>query len=87
MIYDLLELDKKKLLSYSRLKAIESAELILRKIELKFSEDSKSKSLSNIAYFPPNVFLIIVTIVLNHNIAIFYFIFVIKNRNKDATKH
>ncbi len=35
------------------LKAIQSAELILRNIEFKFSEDSKAKSSSNVAYFPP----------------------------------
>ncbi len=32
------------------LKAIESAELILRNFEFKFSEDSKAKSSSNVAY-------------------------------------
>ncbi len=56
MIYDLLESDKKGL-SYSRLKAIESAE----KNQVK---DSKAKSPSNVAYFPPILFLIIITILL-----------------------
>ncbi len=60
----MLESDK-KLLSFSGLKAIESAELILRKIKLKFSEDSKAKSpSSNVAYFPPILLLIIITILL-----------------------
>ncbi len=45
----------------------------LRKTELKFSEDYKAKSPSNIAYFPPIIFLIIINILLNHNIAIFLF--------------
>ncbi len=45
-----------------RLKAIESAELILRNIEFKFSEDSKAKSSSNVAYFPPIFFFKILTI-------------------------
>ncbi len=49
MIYDLLELNKND--SYSCLKVTESAELILTKIELKFCEDSKAKSPSNVAYF------------------------------------
>ncbi len=44
------------------LKAIESAELILRNIEFKFSEDSKAKSSSIIAYFPPIIFFKIITI-------------------------
>ncbi len=34
------------------LKTIESAEMILRNILFKFSEDSKAKSSSNVAYFP-----------------------------------
>ncbi len=37
-------------------------------------------------YFPPIFFLIITNILLNHNIYIFNFIFVIKNKNKDANK-
>ncbi len=49
------------------------------------SEDSKAKSPSNVAYFPPILFLII-TVLLNHNIAIFYFIIVTKNKNKDGNK-
>ncbi len=59
------------------LKAIESAELILRNIE--FSEDSKAKSPSNVAYFPPILFFKIITI-------LFFFIVVIKNKNKIANK-
>ncbi len=43
------------------LKAIESAELIQRNIEFKFSEDSKAKS-SNVAYFPLIIFFKIITI-------------------------
>ncbi len=43
------------------LKAIESAEMILRNIEFKFSEDSKEKS-SSVAYFPPIIFFKIITI-------------------------
>ncbi len=50
MIYDLLESDK-KCLSYSSLKAIESAELILRKIELKFSEDPKQNRQAKLHIF------------------------------------
>ncbi len=42
------------------LKAVESAEMILRNIE--FSEDSKVKSSSNVAYFPPILFFKIITI-------------------------
>ncbi len=34
------------------LKAIESAEMIVRNIEFKFSEDSKEKSSSNLLFFP-----------------------------------
>ncbi len=44
------------------LKAVESAEKILRNIEFKFSEDSKAKSSSNVAYFPPIVFFKIISI-------------------------
>ncbi len=44
------------------LKAIDSAGLILRNIEFKFSEDSKAKSSSNIAYFPPILFFKIITV-------------------------
>ncbi len=43
------------------LKKIESAELILRNMEFKFSEDSKEKSSSNSAYFPPIIFFKIIT--------------------------
>ncbi len=53
MIYDLLKSDK-KWLSYSHLRAIESAQLI----EKNLVKDSKEKSPSNIAYFPPILFLI-----------------------------
>ncbi len=45
-----------------RLKAIESAEMILRNIEFKFPEYSKAKSSSNIAYFPPIIIFKIITI-------------------------
>ncbi len=44
------------------LKAKESAEMILRNIEFKFSEDSKAKSSSNVAYFPSIIFLKIISI-------------------------
>ncbi len=44
------------------LKVIESAELILRNIEFKFSEDSKAKSSSNVAYFPLIIFFKLITI-------------------------
>ncbi len=44
------------------LKAIDSAKLILRNIEFKFSEDFKAKSSSNIAYFPPILFFKIITV-------------------------
>ncbi len=40
------------------LKAIESAGLILRNMEFRFSENSNEKSSSNCAYVPP-IFLII----------------------------
>ncbi len=46
------------------LKVIESAELIQRNIEFKFSEDSKAKSPSNVAYFTPILFFKIITILL-----------------------
>ncbi len=46
------------------LKAIQSAELILRNIEFKFSEDSKAKSSSNVAYFPPILFFKLMTTLL-----------------------
>ncbi len=64
------------------LKAIESAEMILRNIEFKFSEDSKAKSSSNV---PPIFFFQIINYII-FNIAIFYFIVVIKNKNKNANK-
>ncbi len=44
------------------LKTIESAEMILRNIEFKFSEDYKEKSSSNGAYFPPIIFFKTITI-------------------------
>ncbi len=44
MIYDLLESDK-KWLSYSRLKAKEAADLILRKIELKIPKQNHQATL------------------------------------------
>ncbi len=44
------------------LKAIESAELIQRNIEFKFSEDSKAKSSRNVAYCPPILIFKIITI-------------------------
>ncbi len=44
------------------LKVMESAEMILRNIEFNFSEDSKTKSSSNVAYFPPIIFFQIITI-------------------------
>ncbi len=44
------------------LKTTESAELILRNIEFRFSEDSKAKSPSNVAYFPPILFFKTITI-------------------------
>ncbi len=62
MMNDLLESDK-KCLNYTRLKSIKYANSILRKIELQFSKGSKAK-------FPSFPFLIIITILINHNIAI-----------------
>ncbi len=56
MIYDLLASDKKNDCANDELKAIESAGLILRNMEFKFSEDSKEKSSSNCV---PPIFLII----------------------------
>ncbi len=50
MIYDLLESDKTIIEHTMNLKAIETAELILRNIEFKFSEDSKEKSPSNVIF-------------------------------------
>ncbi len=50
MIYDLLESDKTIIEHIMSLKAIETAELILRNIEFKFSEDSKEKSPSNVIF-------------------------------------
>ncbi len=60
IIYDLLESDK-KLLSYSHLKAIEAGRSDFEKNLIK---DYKAKSPSNVAYFPPILFLIIITILL-----------------------
>ncbi len=60
--YDLLESDK-KLLRYSRLKAIESAELILRKIELKFLKIPKQIHQATLNFFAI-LFLIIITILI-----------------------
>ncbi len=62
-MYELLESDE-KWLSYTCLKSIESAKLILRKIEFKFFEGSKAKSPSNIASFPPVLFLITITMLI-----------------------
>ncbi len=54
------DLQNVKLLSYTRLKLTESANSILRKIELKCSEGSKAKSPSNVECYPPVIFLIII---------------------------
>ncbi len=61
MIYDLLASDKKITAQMMSLKAIESAGLILRNMEFKFSEDSKENQQLCIcsSYFFNNYYIII----------------------------
>ncbi len=81
MIYDLLESDK-KWPSYSRLKAIEAADLISRKIKLKIPKQNHQATLHIfLQSFSNNNYYII-----NHNISIFILSLLLKNKNKDANK-
>ncbi len=59
---------------------------VLRKIKLKSSEGSIAKSPFKVVLFPPLPFLILITILIITIEPFFYFIFVIKNKNRCQKK-
>ncbi len=80
MIYDSLESDK------TELQPFEGSKVDFEKNRVKVFWRFQNKIIRQLCIFSSNSFLNNNYYIINHNIAIFYFIFVIKNKNKYANK-